>query len=773
VSSDPGKSAYMYGEEVTITAYPANSYRFTGWSGAATGTGNPITVTMNSDKNLAANFEWQGTEPPPNIPDPTYTLTVSASPSNGGTVSTNPYKTSYNANENVYVTAEAAEGYKFVGWSSASASKDKSVTITMNGDKALIAMFEILTYTLTVSANPSNGGSVSRNPDWPNYSHGTAVTVTATANSGYRFTGWSDASTSESPGVAITMDGHKTLTANFQQITTYTVSFSANSGNGTVSSLSAQEGNSVILPDGNGLSRSGYVFGGWNTNSNGTGTNYNVSTTYTPTANTTLYAKWTLNTYTVTFNSQSGSAVSPQTVDYGGKITTPTAPTRANYTFGGWYKEATCTNSWNFSTDVVTSAITLYAKWTPITYTITYTLNSGTVSPANPASYTIETPAFTLTNPTRTGYTFAGWTGANGTAPQTAVSVPTGSTGNKSYTANWTLIAYSVTFDANGGTVATTSSTTGAGGTLASLPTPTRTGYTFNGWYTATTGGTQITTNTPFSATATIYAQWTLVTYTITFDANGGTVSPTSSTTDAGGMLTSLPTPTRTGYTFYDWYIVNINGQMVTVTTSTVFSANTTIYAQWNRIYDVFTDTRDGKSYKKVAVGDQVWMAENLDYDVEGSKCYGNSADSCAKYGRLYNWSTAMGGASSSSLSPSGVQGVCPAGWHLPSDAEWTALMNTVGGASTAGTKLKSSTDWPSSSRVPVGTNEYGFSALPGGYGDLDGSFSYAGDFGIWWSATEVDANFAWYRNTYYSLEEVYRNYYLKADLYSVRCVED
>jgi uncharacterized protein (TIGR02145 family)/uncharacterized repeat protein (TIGR02543 family) len=640
VSSDPGKSAYTYNEQVTVTATAREGYEFTGWSGASSSTSASVTITMNGNKELTAGFRQTGVAV---LPSESYTLTVSASPANGGTVSTNPSKTSYNANDNVAVTAEAAEGYTFVGWADASGSKDKRVTITMNGDKALIAMFEMLTYTLTVSADPSNGGSVSRSPNNANaiYNHGTTVTVTASANTGYKFTGWSGVSTSASANVVVTMDGHKTLTANFEQIPTYTVTFSANSGSGTVSNRNAQEGNSVILPDGSGLSRNGYTFGGWNTNSNGTGTNYNVSTTYTP-----------------------------------------------------------------------DGSITLYARWNIVTYAITYTLNSGTVSSSNPASYTVETPAFTLTNPTRTGYTFAGWTGANGTTPQMAVSVPTGSTGDKSYTANWTLIAYTITFNANGGTVSPTSDTTGADGKLASLPTPTRTSYTFNGWYTATTGGTAITMSTVFSANAIVYAQW----------VSGG-----------------VPTPAIT----------------------------------------TFVDGRDNKRYNKVTIGSQVWMAENLNYDVldnTSDVCYDNDDANCVTYGRLYSWATAMDiNASYNRIywegSDVNYRGICPAGWHLPSDVEWDTLVNYVGGWSTAGTKLKSKDGW---NRSGNGTDDYGFSALPGGKGYIDGgSFNSAGGNGSWWSATAIYDGVAWSRGMTDDSKIVGKTSDLKANLRSVRCVQD
>ena len=168
-----------------------------------------------------------------------------------------------------------------------------------------------------------------------------------------------------------------------------------------------------------------------------------------------------------------------------------------------------------------------------------------------------------------------------------------------------------------------------------------------------------------------------------------------------------------------------------------------------------FTDKRDGKVYKIVKVGSKTWFAENLNYNMEGSECYENSADSCAKYGRLYDWSTAVK--------------ACPAGWRLPIDAEWTALENSVGGSETAGKKLKSANGWKDKGN---GTNEYGFSAMPGGNG-YGGSFKDAAGYGVWWSTTEYSASSAWYRFMGYDNDSVGRDYFVKAVQMSVRCIEN
>ena len=170
-----------------------------------------------------------------------------------------------------------------------------------------------------------------------------------------------------------------------------------------------------------------------------------------------------------------------------------------------------------------------------------------------------------------------------------------------------------------------------------------------------------------------------------------------------------------------------------------------------------FTDKRDGQVYRIVQVGGQVWMAENLNFAAEGSACYENSEDSCAKYGRLYNWETSLN--------------ACPAGWRLPADKEWTALADYAGGYDIAGKKLKSAAGWESKYN---GTDDYMFSALPGGYGNVrDGYFDGVGKFGFWWSATENNADFAWGRFIHFYATFAARNDYYKAGLQSVRCLRD
>jgi uncharacterized protein (TIGR02145 family) len=186
-------------------------------------------------------------------------------------------------------------------------------------------------------------------------------------------------------------------------------------------------------------------------------------------------------------------------------------------------------------------------------------------------------------------------------------------------------------------------------------------------------------------------------------------------------------------------------------------------YGEWK---DYFTDARDGKEYPFVEIGGKTWMAANLNYaTASGSVCYNGLDANCNIYGRLYNLDTA--------------KTACPSGWHLPVDTEWTALTAAVGGTGTnslvgAAAKLKSGSGWGSN-----GTDDNGFAALPGSYGNLrTGNYGDIIEFGnsrggFWWSNTTSGANGAQIRHIGPTLNDVTRVDNDKSRLYSVRCVKD
>ncbi|MDD4033537.1 MAG: FISUMP domain-containing protein [Bacteroidales bacterium] len=206
---------------------------------------------------------------------------------------------------------------------------------------------------------------------------------------------------------------------------------------------------------------------------------------------------------------------------------------------------------------------------------------------------------------------------------------------------------------------------------------------------------------------------------------------------------------------------------------------------------DTFTDSRDGHVYKTVTIGSQVWMAENLAYLPEISPAsysytepyyyingYNGTSlgeavltDNYRTYGVLYNWSAAMNGAASSEDNPSDVQGICPTGWHLPSDAEWKQLTDYLGGEDVAG-KLKEAgtSNWISPNTGA--TNESGFTALPGGFRRPGGLF-FLFEFAVFWSSTEDRSTHAWARFLCSSDNNVDKSCFSKDYGFSVRCLQD
>jgi len=186
----------------------------------------------------------------------------------------------------------------------------------------------------------------------------------------------------------------------------------------------------------------------------------------------------------------------------------------------------------------------------------------------------------------------------------------------------------------------------------------------------------------------------------------------------------------------------------------------------------------EGKTYKSVKIGTQTWMTENLNYNVSGSKCNNNLESNCAIYGRLYDWVTAMDLPNScrTSYCSSQIQpkhrGICPQGWHIPSSAEWTVLISFVGNSSSsAGKKLRATSGWYENN----GTDDFGFAALPGGFGSYESSDGNAGSLGYWWSATEDEdyADFAYQWSIDYQTDYVIKKGYDKSNLHSVRCIQD
>jgi uncharacterized protein (TIGR02145 family)/uncharacterized repeat protein (TIGR02543 family) len=279
------------------------------------------------------------------------------------------------------------------------------------------------------------------------------------------------------------------------------------------------------------------------------------------------------------------------------------------------------------------------------------------------------------------------------------------------------------------------------------------------GWYTE---DDKVTDNTAFRENTTVHATWNIIHYTVTFDATGGTVTPTTTKTGSNWEIDTLPTPKREGYTFIGWYTEKEGGTHV-FTKSTVLigdiSGNISIYAHWAENPPSLVDERDGKTYKEVAIGEQIWMAENLNYAGarEIGVCYGSDSANCAKYGRLYSWDEVME--------------ACPVGWRLPANEDWEELLDFVGGAATASAKLRSRTGW---SNRYAGTDDFGFAALPSGsWNPATGGFwglEYHGN--LWSSSTFDDNTYSYLYLDVNSFSGVWQTNDIST-MYGVRCLKE
>ena len=335
-----------------------------------------------------------------------------------------------------------------------------------------------------------------------------------------------------------------------------------------------------------------------------------------------LYAHWLANQYLIKFDENGGTFTANGTKQIYATYneTVPNIgngpddiPWRRGYAFNGYTTNADGTGNQYYNKNGIgqikfkqTKEVTVYAQWALETYTIAYELNGGTNHANNPNSYTYEDATITLQEPTKTGYTFNGWYDNSSFTGTPITRISKGSYGNKTLYAKWTANTYTVTLDQQSGTGGTTFVTATYGAAMPAITKPTRNGYTFGGYYTAINGGGtkyynangSSAKNWDKTAATTLYAKWTANQSTITWNANGGSVTPASSTYTYDGDPVALPTPTRTGYEFNGWFTASTGGTRISdVGKTNKPTSNTTYYAQWKaKTYIVTLDPQGGFS---------------------------------------------------------------------------------------------------------------------------------------------------------------------------------
>ena len=296
--------------------------------------------------------------------------------------------------------------------------------------------------------------------------------------------------------------------------------------------------------------------------------------------------------YVITLDPNEGT-VSKTTVEvkFGKYYSLPT-PTRTGYEFDGWYNGSTQVSNGTWYTP---NDLKLVAHWSIENYTITYNLDGGVNNSLNLPTYTINSTV-TLQEPTKQGHTFAGWTYSGQTTPVKNVTIARGTTGAKTYTANWTPNTYTITYDANGGTYSKVTETV-IYGQYFKPSDATRTGYNFNNWHYDTGKGYHEEYCSDYyniASDVTLVAWWNAETYKITYDANGGSISSTTQSVFYDSPYT-LRTPTRSGYTFKGWK----NGTDDFTSGKWTLTFDVTLVAQWEtNTYSITYDANGGEVSK-------------------------------------------------------------------------------------------------------------------------------------------------------------------------------
>ena len=558
-----GGGEYTSGQSCTVAATANTGYTFTNWTegGNVASTNASYTFNVTGNRTLVANFALN-----------TYSITATADPTAGGTVTG---AGTYNHGASCTLTATANTGYTFVNWTKngTQVSTNASYTFTVSEAGSYVAHFSLNSYNVTATANPTAGGTVSGAGE---YNHGASCTLTATANTGYTFTNWTENGSvvSTNANYTFTVEGARTLVANFT-LNSYTITATANpTAGGTVSGAGEfNHGASCTLT---ATANTGYTFTNWT--ENGSVVSSNANYTFTVTGNRTLVANFTLNTYTIATaaNPAAGGTVSGAGEYNHGESCTVTATANTGYTFSNWTENGTVVSTNSSYTFTVEGNRNLVANFSNITYTITVSANPSNSGTATGGGTYNHGQSCTVIATSADGYTFTNWT-ENGSVVSTNANYTFTVTGDRALVANFEEQApdtYNINVSPNpnvGGTV------TGGGnymeGEQCTVTATANNGYTFVKW---TENGNQVSTDASYTFTVagnrTLVAEFQIQSYTIS-----AAVNPSNSGVITGvgdyeyGQSCTLVATANEGYTFTNW---TEDGNVVSTNANYIFTVS-------------------------------------------------------------------------------------------------------------------------------------------------------------------------------------------------------
>ena len=557
----------------TTTTFSRAGFSFTGWSERF----GPLVTSYGSsgNKNYFANWVRNSYSVTFNKNSDTATGTMA--------IETRSATTSLPANA---FTWDA--NHSFLGWNTAADGSGISYRDRQSYSYlASTTLYAQWGNTISYSSAGADSGTPSRASD--SWSSGAILLPTAgtMVKAGYSFGGWSDGSTtytsSYTPTTGITLNPVWTPY-------TYTIKFNKNgvTNSGTVpSDQTWDESTTALTLSGNTgtLVRAGYDFGGWALSASAP---QSAITTFSSTSNTlihTLYAIWTPISYTVTYALNGGTSTLPTegNKNINGSFALASVPTRSGYVFGGW-SDGTSIYSAGSTYTVGSSNITLTAQWIPL-FTVHYVMNGSLTTPDADVTAASGTVVALAAEPTRTGYTFAGWLDNLPTPVLNAAGSNFTVVQDSNLKASWTPVAYTVTYAlASGTSTLPTQANVNISKTFTVAPTPTRAGYTFNGWSDGTNTYGAGATYVVGSSNITLTAQWSAISYTVTYDLSGGVgTRPTKSNVNIGDTFTvsTVANPTRLSHTFVGWND-GLNSYAKT-DTYTVSTSNIVLTAIWTQ----------------------------------------------------------------------------------------------------------------------------------------------------------------------------------------------
>ena len=573
---------YTFGVGAVLPAFSnmeRDGHMFAGWYDNADCEGEAvsvISVVAFGNKEFWAKWEENG-----------YFVTLHT---NGGTINSGNVVLYKYGKRTELPSNVTKTGYDFAGWydnSSFIGSPFTEITATDLGDKQFWARWKEQVYPISFH---TNGGTIN-NVVVESYTYTVGVVLPADVTQrGYLFRGWFDNAQCQGNPVTLvstTEFGEREFWADWSVID-YDITLNYNGGTIGDDDVPAtyRIGSEITLPV---PVREGYTFGGWYTNSAYVGEAVQAISS-TEIGDKEFWAKWNVNSYTVTLETNGGTINSGNVTNYtyGYGIPLPSDVTKTGYTFDGWFADKDCTTARvTRISESKTGNLTYYANWTVNSYIVTLETSGGVINSGNVERYTYGKGATLPTNVTRDGYTFVGWYTNSSYLGSAVQSISSTEIGEKAFYANWLVNSYSITFEPNGGTINNGNVKNYIYGTTVILPSDvTKTGFTFDGWYdNAEFEGERVAMISSLElGNKAFYANWLVNTYNITLVTNEGIINSGNVENYTYGTGANLPTDvTKEGYTFDGWFTNSSYFGSSVQSISATEAGDKTFYAKWTK----------------------------------------------------------------------------------------------------------------------------------------------------------------------------------------------